>query len=126
MCIVRIQRVYLMTDYSSSSLWTDEPCHVMVPAETLGLSAPMAEALEAWSAELFEFLEHEDDPEWLAAHRPRHEAEGRRLWALVRTELAGRCEVGYATFGPDDRGNHVKRVVWDPAELLEDGCSPSA
>jgi hypothetical protein len=121
---MRFERVYLMTDYSSSSLWTDEPCHVMVPAEMLGLSAATAQALEAWSAELYEFLEHDDDVDWLAAHASRHEAEGRRLWEVVRRELAGRCEVGYATFETDERGRYVKRVVWDPGDLPGGACSP--
>jgi hypothetical protein len=124
---VDIERVYLMTDYGSSSLWSDEPCHLMIPAEMVGLSRETADALAAWSANLFEALEHEDDEDWLWDFARRERAEGLRLWEIARRELEGRCEVGYAVGARDAQGRVFKRVVWDPADFPDDDAwSPSA
>src|SRR5437762_592643 len=108
-----------MPDYGSSSLWTDEPCHVCVAAELLPLAHDTGADLSAWSHELFEFLHHDGDDEWQAEHAPLHHAEGLRLWKQVRDELGADYEVGFAVFEPDpDRPDcFVKRVVWDPADL---------
>ena len=115
----RNKRIYLMTDYDSSSLWTDEPFHYMVSADSLPLRRETAAALAEWSRKLFEFLEHEDDAEWLAEQEPLHDREGLRLWRVVREELGSDYEVGFAIFEPDpvDPDDAVKRIVWDPSQL---------
>lgn len=109
-------RIYLMTDVGSSSLWTDEPFHCMVPFDGLTLRAETKRALEAWSERDWDALNAEDD-----GHDYDHEAdllEGLRLWQVVRNELAGTHEVGFAFFDPDpwDELSSLKRIVWNPAE----------
>ena len=109
---VSLPRIYLMADYTSSSLWTDEPEHLMVSLDDLPLSEETKAALEGWSERLWVHLDHDSRLEEDAAH----EAEGRRLWAAVRTQLADRYEVGYATFEParvrDNPHEWQKSIVW--------------
>ena len=108
-----LPRTYLMADHDASSLWTDEPANAMVPLEQLPLSEQTKADLEAWSAQLSSV----EDAVW-AEDTPEHQAEGRRLWTLVRDELAGVYEVGYAVFDhPATADPEVgrKRILWDPA-----------
>lgn len=117
---VEYRRIYLMADYDSSSLWTDEPSHFMVSAERLPLTRGTADALAAWSAQCWEFLEHDEDAAWRAEQAPLHDAEGVRLWRVVRQELGDEYEVGFAVFdaaNPVSPGSGTKRIVWDPADL---------
>jgi hypothetical protein len=108
-----IERVYLMTDHSSSSLWAEG---FMVDPRELGVSEETTRALRAWS----EMEEQNFDAEVMNGEPAPfpidvYMAEGLRLWRIVREELAGRCEVGFAFFDehPDDVGS-AKRIEWDP------------
>jgi len=111
-----VRRVYLMTDHHSSSLWTDEPVHGMVHPERLGVSDETTKALRAWSV-----MEERNLDAWFDKSPPPfprdvYMAEGLRLWRVVREELAGECEVGFAFFDPDpeDEYSSIKRIEWDP------------
>lgn len=109
-------RIYLMTDYSSSSLWTDEPFHCMVSLDGLPLSEQTKADLIAWSARDDEGLDA-----YLAgkSYDPKPDLiEGRRLWSVVREELGTGYEVGLAFFDPNpwDELSSTKRIIWDPAE----------
>lgn len=119
---MRRNRIYLMPDHTSSSLWCWDPdgdwSDAMVALDELPLTTETKKALEAWSAHL-----------WLAVERPptgdgrpfdqetfevSMEAEGERLLNVVRAELGDEYEVGYARFDPvDARGlDHTKRIEW--------------
>jgi hypothetical protein len=119
-----VERLFLMPDYESSSVWgLDE---VMVPLEDLPLSDGTKRALEAWSAKLYDLMDAEDEGLNTSAQEKAHDQEGRRLWKVVRDELGGGYEVGYALFDsdvPPPTGDPIldegpwRRIVWDPAEL---------
>jgi hypothetical protein len=113
------RRIYLMTDYESSSLWTDEPEHSMVGLGGLPLSSATKRALEVWSAREWDFLAGEESGDPMTEEYEAHDREGLRLWSVVRQELGSDFEVGYAVFDPDpgDVLGASKRVVWDPADL---------
>jgi hypothetical protein len=102
-------RIYLMTDYDSSSLWTDEPEHGMVPLDGLPLDAETKRALQEWSPSL------DDTP-----RRADHREEGLRLWQSVREQLAPDYEVGMATFRKSGPYSAVKSVIWHPDDLSPD------
>lgn len=105
-----------MAEYSSSSLWTDEPSHCMVDLEALPLSEPTKEGLRAWSERLDESLDALSSG--VAYDHEPDLREGRRLWDVVREELGDDYDVGYAFSEPDpwDRYSAIKRIVWDPGE----------
>lgn len=97
-----------MPDYTSSSLWTDEPHHGMVRLDVLPLSEETKRALEAWSEQLWDALDAEIGRD-SAFDQAAHEAEGQRLWREVRKELPADFDVGFAYLG---RGG--KRIEWEP------------
>ncbi len=98
---MRPARIYLMPDYGSSSLWTDEPSHCMVSLEGLRLLPATKAALEAWSERLWHFLDAEENGINVDADQAAHDAEGRRLWNEVREQLGPEIQVGFATFEAD-------------------------
>lgn len=107
-----------MADYDSSSLWTDWPEHGMIPLESLDLEGQTKKALEAWSNGLWALSEAEDGAPTDSTARNSFDAEGRRLWLEVRTQLGPDIEVGFALFdaAPDSSGSS-KRIIWDPAAV---------
>jgi hypothetical protein len=104
------RRIYLMPDYTSSSVWTDEPHHGMVRLDVLPLSQETKRALEAWSEQLWDALDASMGA-GSAFDAGAHEAEGQRLWRQVRKELPAEFEVGIAYVGPKG-----KRIEWALAD----------
>lgn len=102
-------RLYLMTDHFSSSVWTDEPEHGMVPLDALPLDDETKQALEAWSPRGEYELSTEDQRD-----------EGLRLWHAVREQLGPDYEVGLATFEPTGPYDADKVVIWHPDDLKLD------
>jgi hypothetical protein len=116
------RRIFLDAEYESSSLWWAEP-HLrgMVDARALPLSAETIRRLTAWSQQLWDLLELDDEetgqpsPEERALQE-EHDREGRALWLDVRTELGVDYEVGYAVYDPHptDPYDAVRRIIWEP------------
>jgi hypothetical protein len=103
-------RIYLMTDYTSSSVWWETGG--MVGLDDLPLTDATKSALEAWSNQMFVALNAStghgppiDEDE----HQSYMDAEGARLLRIVRAELGDAYEVGQAKF-QDGR----KRIDWGP------------
>ena len=108
----RMRRLVLMWDYAADPLWDNETGSSL-HLESLGLRTETCEALRAWVAHVDElnFASMDNDDEPIADRELEDvDAEGRRLWAIVRQELSGSYVVGYAV---DTKGDRV-RVCWEP------------
>jgi hypothetical protein len=107
-----------MTDYSSSSLWWESGG--MVDLDDLPLTAETKQALEAWSGQMYRWLESLDGvgpPFDEEAYTAEMRAEGDRLHATVRSELPDEYEVGRYVGG-------TQRIDWSPHDdLPEDSDS---
>jgi hypothetical protein len=103
-----IRRLVLMADHGADPVW-DAESGAMLDLDTVPVSAATRTALRAW-ARTWEPLALSDDDD--AAAWAAWDAEGRRLWAVVRAELAPRgVRVGYAV---DDPGAETVLVEWTP------------
>jgi hypothetical protein len=87
------QRVLLMCDYYADPIWT-ESGGGMIALDRLPLGADTKQALRAWAESYDALADH--GYEWPSPEYKRDfDAEGRRLWAIVRNELGPDFEVGY-------------------------------
>lgn len=106
------ERLWLMCDYSAAPVWR-ESYGAMVELRELPLREETRTRLWRW-ADWFEITSEMQalEGDWLCyflceAEAAAFEAEGLRLWRQVRSELAGRHEVGY-------RSERWRRRLWDP------------
>ncbi len=87
-------RLYLMPDYSSSSLWWEGGG--MVQLDGLPLTPATKEALEAWSGQMYRWLNGTigDEPFDEDAYHLEMDAEEDRLIEALRSELPARYQLG--------------------------------
>ena len=102
------REIYLMCDYGTQPVWWAEN-GVGGSVDELPLSAETRSQLLAWAARYESGAT--DDREWASDRElDEFEAEGIRLWGLVRSELGSEWRVGY-------HSEIEGRRVWDPDEL---------
>jgi len=90
--------IKLMWDYNCSPLWHHREEDVGdIDPNTLPLSTATKDRLEAWAAFPDAKLDRNYPPDtvWTDEESAAHEAEGRALWRLLRTELGPNFRVAY-------------------------------
>jgi hypothetical protein len=110
------KRIVLMCDYGADPLWSGEGGE-MLALEYVPLSDETRAALRRWADE-WDALRPSyeppppDDPRMVA-----HEAEGMRLWKIVREELGSDYLVGFREWA----NPHIRPVTaWSPEEVATD------
>lgn len=94
------KQLKLMADYGCFPLWEyqdGEPVGNLDP-DRLALSAELRSALRAWAAAYDRTLNHDYPPDsgfFSPAEEEAFEAEGRRLWQELKSQLGARYKVCY-------------------------------
>lgn len=100
-----------MCDYTADPFWTADGA-ALDQLDRYPLSAETISALRAWAAMYGGLADH--DYEWPSREAlADFDAEGRRLWTVVRAELGPEYEIGYHSELTGERYWGDRRMVYD-------------